>query len=712
MHLKLKKEKGRKDHMKTNIIFLSFLLSSVISLAETIIQLPESNIQSDYVEINKMKNLKNIIVIEKKEIQEKGYTNLSAVLQDIPNIHVGTTSWGEIDIRGQGEGHAAKNLQVLIDGAPITTLVNHPLQTNYDVVPVENIERIEIIPGGGSIIYGSGTAGGVINITTNLSRLHRPINIVEVSAGTGGEKYNLAFGHRVNKRLNVQLSYLRNNQNLYFKDTYRHSNYFTAGLHYQISDRQNLSLRYSTLTEDGKFVRNILYKKLKQEGKNYRPEKKKVTAGLDKDGHKIEKWMDGYSNAKRNMDSFNLSYRFRLGENSTYLIDAFYNKGHFSNMALSDQTMYHHTYGVKNKLDFFYAKNTAFDGSSLLIGLDSYQQDAKLEYDDYKSLSYKDKTYYTKPLSFKYKKKTNAFYLLNTLKYGDWESSQGIRRDYTYWHFDKVASKNEGKETSHRHNTNYEFSLAYKYRDTGRIYARYERGFTSPDGLEITDDFSKQDIKPTKGKDEIYDLYEIGWKEYFGFTTLNLTAFYSFTDNEMSRNYVFNELGFGRKTINILKTKRKGIELSLSQKLGNLELKESYAYLKGKRTYNGKESQFLDPDDYVDWSNTGLPKVPKHSLSLEAKYHFSPKISVGLRYKYNGKYSNFSNLKQKEEEGYIKSHAVTDLSLHYQNEKGFHLYGGINNLFNEKYFEYTGSKMYTIIPAEERTFFVGAKYQF
>lgn len=98
MHLKLKKEKGRKDHMKTNIIFLSFLLSSMISLAETIIQLPESNIQSDYVEINKMKNLKNIVVIEKKEIQEKGYTNLSAVLQDIPNIHVGTTSWGEIDI--------------------------------------------------------------------------------------------------------------------------------------------------------------------------------------------------------------------------------------------------------------------------------------------------------------------------------------------------------------------------------------------------------------------------------------------------------------------------------------------------------------------------------------------------------------------------------------------------------------------------------------
>lgn len=712
MSLKLKNERGENHSMKMKILFLTFLLCNIASFAEKTILLPESNIQSDYVEINKMKNLKNVIVIEKKEIQEKGYTNLSAVLQDVPSIHVGTSSWGEIDIRGQGEGKAGKNLQVLIDGAPITTLVNHPLQTNYDVVPVENIERIEIIPGGGSIIYGSGTAGGVINITTNLNRLYRPVNILEASAGTGGEKYHVAFGHTFKNKLNLQVSYLRNNQNLYFKNTYRNSNYLTAGLYYPISDRQNISLRYSTLREDGKFVRNIIYKKLEQDGKNYRPEKKKITVGLDKDGHKIEKWVDGYSNAKRNMDSFNLNYQFKLGENSNYLMNIFYNKGNFSNMAWGEQTMYHHTYGIKNKFDLFYANHTILDGSSLLIGLDSYQQDAKLEYDDYKILSYKDKTYYARPLSFKYKKKTNAFYLLNTLKYGKWESSQGIRRDYTYWHFDKIASKNEGKETSHRHNTNYELSLAYKYRDTGRVYVRYERGFTSPDGLEITDDFSKQPITATKGKDEIYDLYEIGWRDYFGFSTINLTAFYSSTDNEMSRNYVFNELGFGRKTINILKTKRKGVELSLSQKLGKLELKESYAYLKGKRDYNGKESQFLNPDDYVDWSNTGLPKVPKHSLTLEAKYQFTPRISASLRYKYNGKYSNFSDLKQKEEEGYIKSHAVTDLSLHYQNEKGLHLYGGINNLFNEKYFEYTGSKMYTIIPAEERTFFLGAKYTF
>lgn len=249
-------------------LFLSFLLCNLVAFGEKTIQLPESNIQSDYIEINKMKNTKHIIVIEKKDIQEKGYTNFSSILQDIPSIHVGTTAWGEIDIRGQGEGNAGKNIQVLVDGAPITTLVNHPIQTNYDVVPVENIERIEIIPGGGSIIYGSGTAGGVINITTNLSKLQKVDNHVEVSAGNGGEKYNVSFGYPITKKLNAQISYLRDNQNLYFKNTYRNSDYFTAGIFYQVAQNQSLSLRYSTLSEKGKFVRNINYKKLTRIWKN------------------------------------------------------------------------------------------------------------------------------------------------------------------------------------------------------------------------------------------------------------------------------------------------------------------------------------------------------------------------------------------------------------------------------------------------------------
>lgn len=88
-------------------------------------------------------------------------------------------------------------------------------------------------------------------------------NHVEVSAGNGGEKYNVSFGYPITKKLNAQISYLRDNQNLYFKNTYRNSDYFTAGIFYQVAQNQSLSLRYSTLSEKGKFVRNINYKNYK-----------------------------------------------------------------------------------------------------------------------------------------------------------------------------------------------------------------------------------------------------------------------------------------------------------------------------------------------------------------------------------------------------------------------------------------------------------------
>lgn len=135
---------------------------------------------------------------------------------------------------------------------------------------------------------------------------------------------------------------------------------------------------------------------------------------------------------------------------------------------------------------FNYGQNTTFEGSSILFGADYYIQSADLHYNDYK-YNKKTKKYYVKPLAFEYDKKTVAFYIFNNLKYKDFDFSQGIRKDYTYWGFNKIASQNEGKATSKRPNTNYELALAYNYRDTGKVYVRYERSFTSPDGLEITE---------------------------------------------------------------------------------------------------------------------------------------------------------------------------------------------------------------------------------
>lgn len=124
------------------------------------ITLSDTIVRPEYVEIERLRQAKEIIVINKDQIQEQGNRTVSDVLAKVPSITVGATGQGAIDIRGQGVDQAQRNIQVLMDGAPITTLVNHPMQTNYDVIPVEDLERIDIIPGGGSVLYGSGASGG------------------------------------------------------------------------------------------------------------------------------------------------------------------------------------------------------------------------------------------------------------------------------------------------------------------------------------------------------------------------------------------------------------------------------------------------------------------------------------------------------------------------------------------------------------------------
>ncbi len=68
-----------------------------------------------------------------------------------------------IDIRGFGAA-ATQNTLVLLDGKRLNDIDQSTI--NYSAIPIENIERIEIVRGAGGVLYGDGAVGGVINIVT------------------------------------------------------------------------------------------------------------------------------------------------------------------------------------------------------------------------------------------------------------------------------------------------------------------------------------------------------------------------------------------------------------------------------------------------------------------------------------------------------------------------------------------------------------------
>ena len=127
---------------------------------EKIVVTPIRMEQSDYEATS------NVTVIESKEIKSSGARNISAVLGQKTGINVYNNSsdkTNKVDIRGFADA-SISNMLVLIDGRKVNSI--DLSGTDWLEVPVEAIEKIEVLRGAGSVLYGDNAVGGVINIIT------------------------------------------------------------------------------------------------------------------------------------------------------------------------------------------------------------------------------------------------------------------------------------------------------------------------------------------------------------------------------------------------------------------------------------------------------------------------------------------------------------------------------------------------------------------
>ncbi|MBW2094957.1 MAG: TonB-dependent receptor [Deltaproteobacteria bacterium] len=95
------------------------------------------------------------IVITGKEIKKMNARKISDVLNQVPGINAGETS---VSIRG------SYRVKVLLDGRPINDPTSSHGFVKFDLVSLENVERIEIYRGKGALKYGDDASGGVILI--------------------------------------------------------------------------------------------------------------------------------------------------------------------------------------------------------------------------------------------------------------------------------------------------------------------------------------------------------------------------------------------------------------------------------------------------------------------------------------------------------------------------------------------------------------------
>ena len=111
-------------------------------------------------------------VITADEIRSAGANNVNEAVRKIGGVYGRQSSYGtqdfELDLRGFGT-NSSQNQVVLVDGIRLSeNELSSPLLSS---IPIDIVERIEIIRGGSSVLYGDGATGGVIHIITRRGTL-------------------------------------------------------------------------------------------------------------------------------------------------------------------------------------------------------------------------------------------------------------------------------------------------------------------------------------------------------------------------------------------------------------------------------------------------------------------------------------------------------------------------------------------------------------
>lgn len=619
----------------------------------------------------------NVTVIDEEDIKNSNAKNVVDLLRTEEGIVVrdllGNGKTSQVDLRGFGETAPANTL-VLVDGRRVNEIDLSGV--DWMQIPLGQIERIEIVRGTGSVLYGDNAVGGVINIITKI-----PAKELKVTAGVSAGSYErhkekaYISGGRENIAASLFASYEET-------DGYRDNNEFRAkdvGGKIVFDPTEFLSVNLSGSYHSDDYG---LPSSLTETEEN--ADRKATTTPFD--------------NAEITDEYIKFGFDLEFGTYGNIVTDFSYRD------RKSEEEFVSFTFASERNTDTWavtprYVWNGEIldRANTFIAGVDFYWSKQDVE------------SFFGMPLApssvsdierdscgFYF---NNEFSLLENIVLSIGARRERVKYDLSQRDLSAFFPLAPLDDAVTERESAYSAGFTFLYGGGSSIFVRANRSFRFPltDELIVYDFLAGQilvnpDIKPQTGQH-----YEFGVRHYFTPEVQgNVTLFRAEIEDEI----FFDAMTFSNT--NHPETLHQGVEIG-----GRVDLFTKLT-LFGNYTYT-KATFEKDPFDEND-----IPAVPRHKGNLGFRvYNLLEGFVFSMDYNYVG--SSYAISDQANEFKKLDQYYTIDARLSYT-RKGLKAFIGVNNLTDQEYGEYAAVGGFPItlklFPAPERSWVGGLEITF
>ncbi len=658
-----------------------------------------------------------VTVIEREELETQWRTaaNLGEVLaKTVPGMAPASQTLTNFNQTLRG-----RNLLVLIDGIPQNTSRN----ISRDLMNIDpaNIERIEVLRGG-SAVYGSGAAGGVVNIITRRNRSQAVTKLELQSAlskvtgdglgyrgeqSVGGARGDLDYG--ANLAWEEQGAFYDGNGRRIAPEPSQGDMSDTGT--WSLGGKLNWHLPTGTLTLSGSHL----------DAKQDTDYASDPAVDDVPPGEARAKAISGlHLNEQNRTRNSLLNLAWHAGDTRVGAVDAqlYYRDYHarftpFDARGIPSWGALVQTYLDSESYGGRLTVNTDLSETALLRwGLDSGREKTEMPvttydgsaYDNSGGLVYIDTgdRLFMPPVT----QDTVAVFAQLEHNFSDQlRGEAGVRYEYAEASFNDFTTLGEGNQIEGGEvdfdDVLFNAGLIYALNDTVDVYANYSQGFELPDlGLQLRIAPSDFDVGDSQLEPIKTDNYEVGARGYWGATQASLALFYNTSD---LGPVVIQDFAFAQRRA---KERIHGVEATMDHQLNaQWRLGGLLSWMEGE-SYDRADRKWKVLNGY---------RIPPLQLNVYVEYASGRHWSHRLQANYSGSRDDAFD----DEVGFgsrkVDSYSTVDYSTRYQ--QGRHSVDlGVENLFNEDYYHVYGQLLRngrntSHIPARGITAKIGYQYQ-